>query len=305
MEFGKVDKTTLGTIDFSLPENGRSAQELLTGKRDPDPKVYVGAAKWGRKEWLGLIYPAKTRDANFLAEYVNHFNGIELNATFYKIHTEAGTKKWAASAKDKDFKFCPKFPKSISHSGDLSAPKIQALTTDFLTGLTGFGPKLGPVFLQLSEQFGPQRKEQLLAYLQQLPKDVRFFLEVRHPHWFSQIETRKWLFSALHDAGIGAVITDTAGRRDAVHMEITTPETMIRFVGNGLHPTDYKRVDEWAIRINQWLDKGLKEVHFYVHQPDETFTPEMVKYVVEKFNIVCGLELEVPHFVPATGSLFG
>jgi len=34
-----------------------------------------------------------------------------------------------------------------------------------------------------------------------------------------------------------------AGRRDVCHATLTAPELMLRFVGNGLHPTDLTRVD--------------------------------------------------------------
>lgn len=36
-----------------------------------------------------------------------------------------------------------------------------------------------------------------------------------------------------------------AGRRDVAHMNITVPKTMIHFVANDLHETDYKRLDDW------------------------------------------------------------
>ena len=32
-----------------------------------------------------MIYPAKTKEADFLDQYVKHFNSIELNAVFYSI----------------------------------------------------------------------------------------------------------------------------------------------------------------------------------------------------------------------------
>jgi len=304
MEFGKVDRETLETIDFTLPADGAFTKAYLTGTRVPDPGIYVGGAKWGRKEWVGLIYPDKTRDTDFLEHYTRHFNGIELNATYYQIYSEAMLRKWGEKAGDRAFKFCPKISKFISHSSDLGSHKAQLLTDQFLKGIMGFGTKLGPVFLQLSENYSPRKKDQLLDYLKKLPTDLRFFLEVRHPEWFGDPETRNWLFMHLRELSIGAVVTDTAGRRDCLHMEIVTPEIFIRFVGNGLHPTDYQRVDAWAERINQWLDKGLKEVHFYTHQPNELYTPEMTAYVVEQFNKTCGLSLRPPTFVEKTGSLF-
>ena len=61
-----------------------------------------------RKEWIGKIYPKGTKDAQFLDEYVKHYNSIELNASHYKLYNPADIKKWAAKTQDSDFLFCPK-----------------------------------------------------------------------------------------------------------------------------------------------------------------------------------------------------
>ncbi len=108
MEFGRVAETELNSIDFTLPEEPDFNKAVLPGKKVIDPKVYLGCAKWGRTEWVGKIYPLKTKEKDFLDHYVKHYNSIELNATHYKIYGATGIAKWAAKAGDKDFKFCPK-----------------------------------------------------------------------------------------------------------------------------------------------------------------------------------------------------
>jgi len=45
------------------------------------PQIYVGCAKWGRKDWVGKIYPEGIKESDFLKLYGKHFNSIELNAT--------------------------------------------------------------------------------------------------------------------------------------------------------------------------------------------------------------------------------
>lgn len=304
MEFGKTDRSNLNHLDFTLPEDGAFTREFLTGTRSNNLRVYVGAPKWGIKEWTGLIYPEKTNESAFLAHYVQHFNSIELNATHYKIYPETTIARWAQKAAGRDFRFCPKVPQVISHYTDLASMKAQQLTDEFLRGVLHFGPNLGPVFLQLSERYGPQRKEALFTYLRRLPKDIRFMVEVRHPSWFEDATVHRELFSLLRELGMGAVITDTAGRRDCLHMEVTAPETLIRFVGNALHPTDYKRIDSWVERLSDWISKGLEEVHIYMHQPGELYSPEMAAYAIEKLNKACGLSLRPPQFIQRTGSLF-
>jgi uncharacterized protein YecE (DUF72 family) len=304
MEFGKVHPSLLGTIAFALPEDGSFTRGVLPGERAERLKVYVGAPKWARSEWLGIIYPEGLKEKDHLAHYVRHFNSIELNATHYKIYPESTTRKWADTARGRDFRFCPKVPQSISHYSELSSLRAKELTDQFLQGIIGFGETLGPVFLQLSEKYGPQRREQLLQYLEQWPKDLELFVEVRHPDWFGDPSHREWLFGHLHRLGLGAVITDTAGRRDCAHMELTVPKTMIRFVGNGKHPTDYTRIDEWIERLDSWIANGLEELWFFVHQPHELYSPEIAACFIEKINAKCQLSLVPPQFIVQEKTLF-
>ena len=96
---------------------------------------------------------------------------------------------------------------------------------------------------------------------------------------------------------MGAIITDTAGRRDCAHMHITIPKTFIRYVGNSLHKTDFPRIDDWVHRMKYWLDNGVKEIYFFMHMHDEAKSPELTAYLVDKINKACGLNLEGPKFI--------
>ncbi len=299
MEFGKVPGKELDTINFSLPPEP-AANKLLLKEPVRHPKVYLGRDKWGRKEWVGAIYPKGTKDANFLEHYVKLFNTIELNATHYQVYGPEAIGKWAAKAAGRDFKFCPKVPQLISHYSGFN--NTDQLTTAFLEGILAFGEHLGPIFLQVSEKYSPKQRDDLYNYLRSLPTDLQFFLEVRHPDWFADAVLRKELFDTLRSLKIGAVITDTAGRRDVVHMELTTPTAFIRFVGNGQHRSNYTRTDAWIERIKYWLEQGLHEGYFFLHMPDEAFAPELTAYLVDKLNAECDLQLTKPQL--AQGSLF-
>ena len=295
MEFGKVDSQELERIDFSLPSDPLENKLVLKGKNAKPSLIYIGCAKWGRKEWIGKIYPKGTKDANFLEHYVKHYNSIELNATHYQIYGPAAISKWADKAKGIDFKFCPKVPQLISHYSSFN--NTDQITTSFLEGILAFKEHLGPIFLQISERFSPNQRDKLFNYLRSLPIDLQFFLEVRHPDWFADKIIHKELFDTLRSLNIGAVITDTAGRRDCAHMELTVPKTFIRYVGNSLHPTDYTRTDEWIKRIKYWLDNGLQELYYFMHMHNEATSPELTVYLVDKLNAELGLKLKKPVFL--------
>jgi uncharacterized protein YecE (DUF72 family) len=106
---------------------------------------------------VGKIYPQKTKEKDFLQHYVNHYNSIEINATHYKVYDEADIKKWAEKPGAKDFMFCPKMYKGVTHFGSLKGKNF--VTDEFLKGVLAFGKHLGPIFIQVSETFSPNRKQ--------------------------------------------------------------------------------------------------------------------------------------------------
>jgi uncharacterized protein YecE (DUF72 family) len=266
----------------------------LKGLTSANAKFYVGLAKWGRKEWIGKLYPRGTKESSFQQEYQKHFNTIEFNSTHYKLPSELDIHRWLEKAKDSDLIFCPKLYQGISHFGSLSDK--QFLTDTFVKIVCKLGNHLGPVFVQVSDKFGPKRKEELFAYLRTLPSGLQFFLEVRHADWFHAPVINE-LVDTLQKLKIGFVITDTAGRRDVVHMNLTIPKTMIRFVANDMHPTDFVRLDDWISRIKYWVDGGLQEMYFFMHSLDESYAPELANYLIKGLNEQCNAGLREIKFI--------
>ncbi|SHG66941.1 Uncharacterized conserved protein YecE, DUF72 family [Chryseolinea serpens] len=307
MDFGKVENEDISQVDFRLPPDAEGTGTTLKKNKalGHTPQIFVGCAKWGRKDWVGKIYPLKTKEADFLNHYAKHFNCIELNATFYRMPTFSQTQGWAAKVGD-DFRFCPKFTDQITHIKRLKDVKEQ--TDRFLEGVSGFGKKLGPLFLMPHPSMPPKTLDTLEAFIQSLPKDLQLFVELRHPQWFSEPEANAAVFNMLERNRAGSIITDASGRRDCVHMHLSTPEAFIRFVGNGLHPTDYTRIDDWVQRIKVWMEQGIDRVYFFMHQHDELHSPELSKYLIQQLNKHCGTKIPEPIFVEDIGpakDLFG
>jgi uncharacterized protein YecE (DUF72 family) len=302
MEFGRVAENELAEIDFSLPKEPLFNKNILNDKATHHAKVYMGCSVWGRPEWVGNIYPPKTKEKDFLEQYVQHYNTVELNATHYKVYDAAMIEKWVSKAGNKDFLFCPKMYKGVTHDGSLKGK--EALSNIFLESIAAFKNHLGPIFIQVSEMFSSTRKEELFAYLKSLPTDLSFFVEVRHHEWFSNTAIRNSYFETLRQLNIGTVITDAAGRRDCAHVHLTTNKAFIRFVGNSLDKTDYTRIDEWCERIRYWIENGLQELYFFMHMHNEAKSPELTVYLADKLNSTCGLQLQKPTFVVQQRGLF-
>jgi uncharacterized protein YecE (DUF72 family) len=282
MMFG-ADFTDYNSKEFLLPKDNHHNPDTLkqgTGQG----KVYLGLDKWGHKNFVGSIYPSNAKNKDYLSYYVKAFNAIELNATHYKIYSKEDVAKWAAIAGTEDFLFCPKMLQAITHkSGFLN---FNDTTYLFMEGLYAFGAHLGPVFLQLPETFPSSKMNDLVNYLQYLKNkyaNVQFFLEIRNTAWF---EDKVWseLANVLRQLKVGFVITDSPGRRDALHMTLTVPNVFIRFVGVGNLPSDDKRLQDWKQRINTWKSAGLENVYLFLHLHDESTIPSYSKKVQKMFQ---------------------
>ena len=291
MEFGALPVSRLNKINFILPPDPRGNKTILSSGKSKQTRVYLGCAKWGRKEWVGKLYPKGTREKDFLKYYGRYYDSIELNATHYKMYSGEQLTSWGKEVNHPGFRFCPKAHRGMCYLKD--SPNKTHLTSDFIDNIRELGDQLGPVFITHDEKIKWDEigEVQFFEYLESLPRDIRFFVEERWPGFYADKKLQSRYYTKLKELGIGAVITDTAGRQDVLHMQLTIPKTFIRFVGNSLHPTDYTRIDHWAKRIKKWIDGGIEEIYFFMHMHNEATSPELTKYVVEQFNRVCRLDL--------------
>ncbi|TAE05699.1 MAG: DUF72 domain-containing protein [Bacteroidetes bacterium] len=292
MEFGKVSAEQLPQVVFDLPALPAHTQRLLASQQAPEkPVVYVGCPVWANKEWIGSWYPADTKEKDFLHQYAQQFNTIELNSTHYQIPHPSVVEHWRSKVPD-DFRFCPKFLQDISHTL-LQMGEARAMTQLFCQTMQAFGECLGTSFLQLSPYFSPKERDMLLKFCDDLPVGYRLAVEFRQAQWFVGDNLPK-ISEELASRGIGTVITDTAGRRDAVHLSLSSPTLMLRFVGNDLHTTDYTRIDAWVGKLQSLIAQGVQEIYFFAHEPDNTKAPDLACYVIEKLAQVCNIHLKMP-----------
>ncbi|MEZ0451482.1 DUF72 domain-containing protein [Sphingobacterium thalpophilum] len=287
MKFGQVDHPE--EVDFTLPPTSADTLKLLQHfKNDTAFEVYVGCAKWNKQDLKGF-YPRGTKDE--LVYYANQFNSIELNATFYNSPTLEQVEIWKKKT-PADFKFFPKVPQSISHFSRLlnTADKVKVFTDSVVR----FEEKLGMVFLQMHDNYGPKDMARLQLFLHDWPKNVPLALEVRNKEWFSKPEVAKELYTLLEETGVTNVLVDTAGRRDMLHMRLTTPIAFVRYVGAN-HSSDYERLDQWIEVVKLWRENGLQKLYFFIHQNIEIESPLLAVHFIKKLNDSFGLDLKYPN----------
>ncbi|WII72679.1 DUF72 domain-containing protein [Bdellovibrio sp. 22V] len=289
MEFGKL--ASVDSVDWTLPPDDPASAEYLqklSGTALPSTRYLLGTPAWGHKEWIGKIYPAKTKPADFLFHYSRNYDTIELNTTHYRIPSSEQVKKWQEQVTP-HFQFCPKVFQGITHSAQgLSDKKLYQEWFQFLANIRA---NLGPCFAQFPPHFDYSKKAQLFYFLQQWPQEFELALEFRHPSWFEEGRILSALTKYLQTRNVGLVITDVAGRRDVLHTSISAPFTMLRIIGNDLHASDYTRSREWAQRLSQWSQQGLQRVYYFVHEPDDLKSPEMTQALIQYLNEECDAQL--------------
>ncbi len=261
----------------------------------------IGCAIWAYKGWVGDLFPAGSRAADFLQLYGQRFPVVEGNTTFYSVPDAATLARWRAETPE-GFEFCLKLPRSLTHAGPL-APQIAA-TQEFIQKMAVLGDRLGPFFAQLPPSYGPQQFADLSAFLTALPRHAHdFALEVRHPDWFRPAHAQK-LNHLLESLGMGRVLLDTRPIYDCLddpalhHPEshadenaqdpqltserkkprlplqpvVTAPFSLIRYIS---HPDrDFNRdyMQAWATQIDTWLRQGTR-VYLFIHCPVEARSP--------------------------------
>ncbi|MCS6969166.1 MAG: DUF72 domain-containing protein [Cytophagales bacterium] len=287
MDFGKLDD--ISGVDFTLPPDRTNWSNLPP--RQGQVQVYVGCPVWACKEWVGSLYPPHARAKDYLYYYSRQFNAIELNSTHYHIPDNATISRWI-EVTPSSFRFCPKILQEISHRLMLR-PSKEVIQT-FCKPIAALGNRLGMAFLQLPPSFAPAQLPVLAAFLKDFPREIPLAVEFRHPAWFqgpAGYQPFDHAAALLEQQNISTVICDVAGRRDVLHQRLTTGKTLIRFVGNGLHPSDYTRIDAWVERLKEWIDKGVEQVYFFVHEPNNALAPQLANYLINKLNERVGTSL--------------
>ena len=158
--------------------------------------IRVGTSGWCYKDWSGPFYPEGLKAKDRLNFYASRFTTAEINASFYRLPTEAAVASWAAGAPE-GFVFAWKASRFITHNKKL---KDVAASLELVFGrMDGLGRTFGPVLFQLPPQLR-RNDERLATFLEQLPRHRRVTVEFRHPSWYEPA-----VFDLLRDARRGPV----------------------------------------------------------------------------------------------------
>src|SRR5687767_6204091 len=161
-------------------------------------QLRIGCSGWVYKDWTGPFYPPEVKDRARLDYYATQFDTAEINASFYRLPSEAMVRGWAERTPP-GFVFAWKVSRFITHNKKL---KDCADPVALVSGrMAPLGEKLGPSLVQLPPQLR-RNDERLADFLRLLPKG-RHTVEFRHPSWYEPA-----VFALLADFDVSLCISD-------------------------------------------------------------------------------------------------
>jgi len=252
---------------------------------------HLGCPIWSNRDWVGQFFTADARPGNFLGQYSSVFNTVEGNTTFYGLPKPATVTRWGEQAAA-DFRFCFKFPRTISH--ELRLRHAQAETRTFLDCLAPLRERLGPFLLQLPPDFAPSDTPALQDYLTALPGEFDYAVEVRHPDFFGDDEAGQALDQWLQEQNIDRAILDSRALFSAspddedtrgaqrkkprlpVSIAATGTQPLVRFIGHPEVAANRPFLAPWVAATAQWINEG-RAPYVFMHTPNNRFAPELAR----------------------------
>ncbi len=216
--------------------------------------IHIGTSGWHYKHWCGPFYPEKLASAKMLPFYLQHFDTVEINNSFYRLPDRSTFECWRR-ATPSNFVFAVKASRFITHNKKLKEPE-NALE-NFLPRAEALGAKLGPILFQLPPKWkvNPGRLEALLAIL---PRRHLYTFEFRELSW-----NTAEVLDTLRKYNAAYCIYELAGYR--APLEITADFAYVRLHGpGGKYQGSYSRENlaGWAQRLAAWK-RTLRGVYVY------------------------------------------
>lgn len=209
-------------------------------------EIRIGTSGWHYQHWRGPFYEDRCPSSKMLDYYLQHFDTVEVNNSFYKLPSEDTFECWRQSTPP-DFCFAVKASRFITHNKKLKDPE-NALE-NFLPRADLLSEKLGPVLFQLPPKWRVN-VDRLEEFLSVLPKGKRrrYAFELREPSW---LNGRVYEVLRRHNAAfciyeLAGFLTDKIVTADWTYIRLHGPGSKYQ----GSYSTD--QLAAWAAQIKRW-----------------------------------------------------
>lgn len=210
-------------------------------------EIRLATQGWSYKDWVGAFYPDGMAATDYLGFYSRVFDCVELDTTFYGPPRAETVRTWD-EATPAGFEFAAKMPRAITH--DKRLVEVEPDLVEFLTAMSCFRPKLGPVLIQLPPSFEADDWETFKNFIAILPEEFKYAVEFRHESWLTQ-RTEE----SLAQRGLAWTVVDHHYMPREVRF--TADFAYVRWLGRR---SDVKRLDRVQIDRSKDLEFWAREL---------------------------------------------
>jgi len=233
--------------------------------------VYIGTSGYSYKSWDKTFY-GDTPKRLQLEYYLTQFPTVELNATFYRLPSEAMVRGWRERVNE-DFVYAVKGSRFITHMKKLS--NLDGALDKFFDCIEPMKDRTAVILWQLP---GILKKDaaRLDEFLSIVPKSYRHAVEFRHRSWYDDE-----IFAILRKHRVAHVALSSLGM--PMNLTVTTDFIYVRFHGledGAAH--DYTRAElkPWAEFVSTETEKG-RIVYAYFNNDINVRAPDNAKMLME------------------------
>ncbi|WP_426592428.1 DUF72 domain-containing protein [Cellulomonas sp. McL0617] len=219
--------------------------------------IRIGTSGWSYDHWAGVLYRPGLPPGDRLARYVEEFDTVELNASFYRWPRDSTFASWRRRLPP-GFGLSVKAPRGLTHAKRLYAPETWSQR------IARSWHELGDRREVLLVQLRPDQERddaRLDWFLGTLPDWVRVAVELRHPSWQDDA-----VFALLERHGAAACVM--SGARLPCVLRATAPFVYVRLHGpdhDHLYGGSYSDADLhwWADRMREWVADGRDVLAYF------------------------------------------
>jgi uncharacterized protein YecE (DUF72 family) len=239
--------------------------------------IRIGTSGWSYDHWNGPLYPPGLQAAARLSRYVEEFDTVELNASFYRWPRESTFGNWNAKLPT-GFALAVKAHRGLTHFRRLKSPEPWVERVELAWQALGERPKVLLVQLHPEQQRDDTRLDHFLSCF----RSFRVAVELRHPSWddpavYALLERHGAAYVVMSGAGLQCVLRATT---DMVYVRMHGPDPRALYAGS--YSDD--DLQWWADRISEWSGQG-REVLVYFNNDGYGFAVQNARELKRRLGL--------------------
>ncbi len=219
--------------------------------------IRIGTSGWSYNHWADVLYPPGLPVSKRLARYVEEFDTVELNASFYRWPKDDTFAGWQRRLPE-GFTMAVKAHRGLTHYRRLGSP--EPWVERFERCWTALGDRREALLVQVHPDL-ERDDARLEHFLSVMPDWIPVAMELRHRSWddpavYAILERHGAAYVVMSGAKVATIPRATA---DLVYVRMHGPSRDSMY--HGSYPDD--ELQTWADRVQKWVAEGRRVLVYF------------------------------------------